>query len=107
MAGGNPHLVVDAIVVEEEITFTLGRPVPRLRRRARMRCSNWSREGVLEPVGSSPDDWRFSGPSLRTARAALRLRQALELGPGGAALVLDLLDEIEHLRARLRRAGLS
>ena len=29
----------------------------------------------------------------------------LELGVAGAALVLDLLDEIESLRARLRRAG--
>jgi chaperone modulatory protein CbpM len=106
MAGGSPHLVLDAIVVEEEITFTLT-DLCRACGAERDALVELVGEGVLEPAGSMPDEWRFSGQSLRTARAALRLRQALDLGPGGAALVLDLLDEIEALRARLRRAGIA
>lgn len=63
----------------------------------------WVFEGVLEPVGESPSDWRFGGESLRRARLALRLSRDLEVNPPGVALALDLLDEIAALRARLLR----
>ena len=46
-------------------------------------------------------------PSLRRVRAALRLTRDMELNAAATALVLDLLDEIEALRSRLRRAGLE
>jgi chaperone modulatory protein CbpM len=64
-------------------------------------------EGVLEPMGDSPQLWAFAGPSLGTTRAALRLNADLALGTVGTALVLDLLAEISALRARLRCAGLD
>jgi len=66
----------------------------------------WVFEGVLAPIGDSPQAWRFSGESLRRARLALRLSRDLELNTAGVALALDLLDEIAELRARLRRAGI-
>lgn len=62
-------------------------------------------EGVLAPIGHTPDDWRFPGSLLARARTALRLARDLELGAAAIALVLDLIDENERLRARLRRAG--
>ena len=62
-------------------------------------------EGVLEPAGGAPGEWQFSGAALRRARAALRLGRDLQLNAAGVALALDLLDEIEALRSRLRRAG--
>jgi chaperone modulatory protein CbpM len=63
----------------------------------------WVLEGVLEPAGESPREWRFSGDSLRRARLALRLTRDLEINPPGVALALDLLDEIATLRVRLQR----
>lgn len=91
-------------VVEEEVHLTLVELCQA--------CSadeehvmTWVFEGVLEPVGESPQDWRFSGESLRRARLALRLSNDLELNPPGVALALDLLDEIAALRARLPRVG--
>lgn len=68
---------------------------------------NWVLEGVLEPVGESPQNWRFTGESLRRARVALRLSRDLEINPAGVALALDLLDQIAMLRARLQRAGVG
>jgi chaperone modulatory protein CbpM len=65
----------------------------------------WVVEGVLEPIGGSPQEWRFEGPALRRARLALALTRELEINPPGVALALDLLDEIAALRASLRRAG--
>ena len=101
----DPHRnIVDSIVVEETIRFTLA-DLCRACRADRVQVIALVDEGVLEPAGSGPDDWRFSGPSLRRTRAALRLARDLELGLAGAALVLDLLDQIEVLNARLRRAG--
>jgi len=67
----------------------------------------WVVEGVLEPVGQSPQEWRFGGPSLRRARLAQTLTQELEINAPGVALALDLLDEIAALRANLRRADAS
>lgn len=62
-------------------------------------------DGVIEPTGQQPKDWQFVGPSLRRARLAVRLTQDLEINAAGVALALDLIDEINDLRARLRRSG--
>jgi len=59
-------------------------------------------EGVLEPSGRGPASWRFSGASLRRARSAARLQHDLGINVAGVALVLDLIDEMETLRKRLR-----
>jgi chaperone modulatory protein CbpM len=63
---------------------------------------SWVSEGVLSPTGSSPQDWRFSGESLRRAKTAAHLTHDLELNTPGVALALDLLDEIAQLRARIQ-----
>jgi len=59
-------------------------------------------EGVLAPRGRSLRSWRFSGPQLGRAQAAARLQRDLDLNLAGIGLALDLLDEIDALRARLR-----
>ncbi|MGC2456423.1 MAG: chaperone modulator CbpM [Gallionellaceae bacterium] len=61
--------------------------------------------GVLEPLGREPARWRFGGASLHRARTALRLQRDLDIDVAGAALALELLDEIESLRTRLRAMG--
>ncbi|MGD8415882.1 MAG: chaperone modulator CbpM [Pseudomonadales bacterium] len=54
-------------------------------------------EGVIEPV--APDaDWVFHGEALIRAKRALRLVRDLGVNWPGAALALDLLEEIERLR---------
>jgi len=58
-------------------------------------------EGLLEPSGQDTTRWVFSGPSLHRARAARRLQQDLGINIAGAALVLDLMEEIENLRGQL------
>lgn len=60
-------------------------------------------EGVLEPVGRQPKQWRFSGTSLKRAHTAMRLQADLKINLAGVALALDLMDEIETMRERLHR----
>lgn len=62
-------------------------------------------EGVLVPHGHVPPVWRFSGAQLRSAKVALRLQRDLGVNLAGAALALQLLDEVETLRGRLRALG--
>lgn len=62
-------------------------------------------EGVVEPVGREPADWRFTRVSVTRVRFVERVARDLDVNTAGAALALDLLDEIERLRARLRRPG--
>jgi chaperone modulatory protein CbpM len=62
-------------------------------------------EGVLAPVGRETHLWRFSGAHLRRAAVALRLQRDLGVNLAGAALALELLDELEALRARLMTMG--
>lgn len=59
-------------------------------------------EGILDPVGDEPENWRFVGASLTKVGAAMRLQEDLGVNLAGIALALDLLDEIQALRARLR-----
>jgi len=60
-------------------------------------------EGALEPVGHEQSRWRFTGASLRRAHTAMHLQRDLGLNLAGIALALDLLEEMETMRARLRR----
>ena len=60
-------------------------------------------EGLVEPVGREPAEWRFSGRSVTRVVVAERLSRDLRLNAAGAALVLDLLDEVTQLRQRLIR----
>ncbi len=62
-------------------------------------------EGVITPDGEAPEGWRFAGIHLRHARVAIRLQRDLGVNPAGAALALQLMDEIAALRERLGLRG--
>ncbi len=96
--------LIQGAIVEEEVLFTLVElcqacSVEEEHVRA------WVVEGVLDPIGESPQDWCFKGNSLRRARLAWRLSHDLDINPPGVALALDLLDEIATLRTRQQRHG--
>jgi chaperone modulatory protein CbpM len=63
-------------------------------------------EGIAEPEGSSPQQWRFTGTAVRRFQTALRLQRDLKVNLAGAALALDLLEELAELR-RFRNQWLT
>lgn len=67
--------------------------------------ANWIAElvehGVIEPIGDAGMPWRFEGLTIVRVAKAQRLERDLGLNTAGIAMVLDLIEEIEGLRARL------
>lgn len=57
-------------------------------------------EGIVDPEGSEPMNWRFNTTALRRLQTALHLQRDLGVNLPGAALALDLLEELEVLRRR-------
>jgi len=58
-------------------------------------------EGIIEPRSARQAEWNFPATEPRRAYKAVRLRRDLDINAAGVALVLDLLEEVENLRARL------
>ena len=59
--------------------------------------------GVIDPhAGQYPNEWRFPPRSLARLQRAVRLQRDLSIGPAGAALAVDLIEEVSVLRRRLR-----
>ena len=93
---------IEGSVVENEVHMSI-MELSHAARTPQELIMSWVTEGVLSPTGSSPEDWRFGGESLRRAKTAAHLTHDLDLNVPGVALALDLLDEIATLRARLKR----
>jgi chaperone modulatory protein CbpM len=91
------------VVLDEETVYTLG----ELSRASGVR-SDWLielvRVGILEPSPERGPHWTFTGRSVTRLQTALRLERDLGVNPEGAALALDLLEEMASLR---RRAALA
>ena len=63
-------------------------------------------EGLVQPVAVHPA-WRFGGEELARVRRICRLQRDFEANLQSVAVMVDLIDEIERLRARLQRAGVA
>jgi chaperone modulatory protein CbpM len=58
--------------------------------------------GAVEAIGPTRQDWRFTAVSLLRVAKARRLERDLGLNLPGLALALDLLDQLDAMRARLK-----
>ena len=58
-------------------------------------------EGLLTPLSGPVTSWRFTSASLLRTRRIRALERDFDAVPELAALMVDLLEEVEALRARL------
>lgn len=63
-------------------------------------------EGQFPPMTGAIEEWRFNTTMLLRARRMHALERDFDAAPELAALVADLLEEMDELRLRLERAGL-
>ena len=92
--------VVSGIIVEDTDIFTMNELSDACGKPAK-----WIQalvdEGIIEPVGSGLEDWQFSVHCLRRARIVQHLEADLRVNLAGAALAVELLEELEVLRKRI------
>lgn len=62
-------------------------------------------EGLFPGAECVAGIWRFSGATLARARRMRQLERDFDAAPELAALVADLLEEMDELRARLGRSS--
>ncbi len=62
---------------------------------------------LLERAGPDPGGWTFASHDLIRAKHLYSLERQFDANPELAGLVVDLFEELERLRARLKREGLS
>ncbi len=94
--------IIQGVILDDRLYLTLAELS-----RASTRHAEWIielvDEGILEPQGREPGDWRFPAESLTRAHKAMRIQRDLQVNIAGVALVLELKDQLDVLRARLRR----
>jgi chaperone modulatory protein CbpM len=55
-------------------------------------------EGIINPNGNKPNEWKFDTLMCQDLKTALRLHQDLELDWNGIALAIQLLNELDSVR---------
>jgi chaperone modulatory protein CbpM len=63
------------------------------------------REGLIPALGDADTEWRFTTTTLSRVRRMREIERSYDAAPELAALVADMLEEMDALRARLKRAG--
>jgi len=64
-------------------------------------------EGLLPRPPGQTTEWRFTSRSLRRVRRIRSIERDFDAAPELAALVADLLEEVDELRGRLLRSGME
>jgi chaperone modulatory protein CbpM len=60
--------------------------------------------GIIEPQRTPAAKWQFTGSCLWRVATVVRLQRDLEVNLAGAALALDLIEEVRELRRQLKAA---
>lgn len=55
-------------------------------------------EGILSPRGTRPHEYRFTAVEIKRIQISIHLKNDLRVNLPGAALALNLLEEIEELK---------
>lgn len=93
------HDVLTGYLLDETVMLTLAEFSSACRVR-KEQIIELVEEGIIE-AEIQQSYWHFQATQLRRAHKAIRLHRDLDIDLVGVALVLDLLEEIEELRARL------
>ncbi|NNJ90877.1 MAG: MerR family transcriptional regulator [Gammaproteobacteria bacterium] len=94
--------IIQGEILEEEVKISLSQ-LCRLSNLPAESILEMMEYGVIEPYQHSTEKWLFKGDSVYRLRCAQRLKKDLHVNTAGAALALDLLQEMKQMRMRLRR----
>ena len=90
--------VYHGIILEEEEDLTLMH-LCRLCEYSSQEIIQLVEEGIIEPMGRTRREWRFTFTTTERIRKIKRLKNDFELDLSGIALVMHLLDRIDELES--------
>ena len=95
------HQVLAGAIFEETALLTV-KDLSRMCAVDERHIVEFVEEGVLSVVEIDTVEWHFTGAAVRRARLALRLERDLEINLAGVALALELMEELQTLRRKLK-----
>lgn len=90
--------VLSCTVLDETTSYSLRQCCTLCRVNAQM-IHEMIDEGVITPMGDNPRNWSFGAIEIKRIQITLRLQQDLRINLPGAALALDLLEELAGLQS--------
>ena len=104
-----PYQAVNSFIVEEITELTLEDLCRACKAQADIIIELVS-EGVIDNMpmqqDAPPEHWRFTGLHLHRAKVAMRLHRDLGVNFAGAALALQLMDELQALKAEIHATAM-
>ena len=94
--------LIQGEILEEDISFSLAQLCQMTKMPAETVLEMFD-YGVIEPYQAAADKLQFTGASLNRLRCAQRLKMDLGVNTAGAALAVEVLEELKQLRSRLQR----
>ena len=92
---------LDAYPLDDSVEFTLNE-LCRICGLHEQHVVEIVEEGIVEPRGASRGHWRFTGVAVVRIQRVIRLQQDFDVNLPGAALALELLEQIERLKRNQR-----
>ena len=93
--------VMTGMLIDDDQLFTLADLCRSCGVHAEM-ISEMIEYGIIEPQGESAATWQFTGGCLWRVTTVVHLQRDLEVNLAGAALALDLLEEVRELRRQIK-----
>ncbi|HNP37760.1 MAG TPA: chaperone modulator CbpM [Woeseiaceae bacterium] len=94
--------ILSGVILDSNITFTLSEFCSASGAQSSL-IIEMVDEGIIEPEIDA-ENWYFRGDALVRAHRALRLMRDLDVNLAGAALAVDLIEQLEILQGRTDRA---
>jgi chaperone modulatory protein CbpM len=98
---GKEYFIVEGTLLDEKHSYTL-RELVDLGLTDQDTLVQMMEYGIIDPIGKQSEQWVFTARAIVRSQKALRLHHDLSIDWSGISLALDLLDEIEALRAQLQ-----
>lgn len=95
-------VVVTGTVLDTQITLTLSELCDMCGASIEL-VVDMVEEGIVDPTGRDPEEWHFTGEAVQRVQIVRRLTEDLRVNLPGAALALELMDELDALRQQPRR----
>jgi chaperone modulatory protein CbpM len=91
--------IYEAMLWDDETTVTLKEVVQRCGVEEQL-IQEMVEYGIIEPLRDTEPQWQFHGTCLRRVTTVVRLQRDLGVNLPGAALALDLMDQLNASRGR-------